>query len=204
MAPSGARIRGPFARLSVRADDLPRLTVALETRATERDKERGLIREIEVGEGGFDDRFLLVAKRPAPASKALARRAARKAISDAFNRLEMRRLEIHRSEVATTLPAEELRPERCLEMLEVLSTVARELEQVELDVRVLRGERRAIRGDLGRARCAYCHADVTGEEPDLVACESCSTVAHEDCWIELGHCPVLGCKGERPERARAS
>ena len=69
-------------------------------------------------------------------------------------------------------------------------------------VQVLGGERRALRGKGGKARCGYCHDDVTGAEPDLVACDRCSTVLHEGCWTELGRCPVMGCAGRSPERRR--
>ncbi|MEZ0229225.1 MAG: RING finger protein [Planctomycetota bacterium] len=68
-------------------------------------------------------------------------------------------------------------------------------------MKVLGGERLALAGSEGKARCAYCHEDVTGAEPDLVACEHCHTVLHADCYDELGRCPILGCTGTKPERA---
>jgi hypothetical protein len=53
-----------------------------------------------------------------------------------------------------------------------------------------------VRGeDALRARCGFCHADLAEEALPTVACELCSTVVHELCWAEHGHCPVLGCKG---------
>jgi hypothetical protein len=86
-------------------------------------------------------------------------------------------------------------------LLRLLDTAARAIEPVPLHVNVLGGERRAVLGH-GTPRCAYCHEDVTGLEPDLVACATCSTILHEGCWGELRRCPVLGCEGVSPERAR--
>ena len=39
-------------------------------------------------------------------------------------------------------------------------------------------------------RCAFCHDEATGH---LVRCPSCSALTHEDCLVELGRCPTLGC-----------
>lgn len=95
-----------------------------------------------------------------------------------------------------------LRPEHAAQVLEALDLLARHLEGVPIKVIRLGVERRASRSQTGKARCAYCHEDVTGSEPDLVACDGCGTVLHEGCWAEGGSCPTLGCGGQTPERAR--
>jgi hypothetical protein len=81
-----------------------------------------------------------------------------------------------------------------------LDELARLLEGTGLKV-VSLGERRASRGESGLPRCAWCHADLDGSEPDLVACERCSTVLHDACWQEQGGCPVMGCASKTAERA---
>jgi len=71
-------------------------------------------------------------------------------------------------------------------------------------VRILGGREALVAHAHGATRCSYCHEVVTGSEPDLIACGKCSTVLHEGCWGELGRCPVMGCGGAVPERARTS
>jgi hypothetical protein len=90
-------------------------------------------------------------------------------------------------------------------VLTVLERIARDsLARRRIRVRVLGGREMSALVDRGRARCAYCHDEVSGRDAGLVACNLCSTVLHEVCWTELGHCPVLGCEGvllEDVERA---
>jgi len=90
-------------------------------------------------------------------------------------------------------------------LLSTLADIARAFDPIGIRVKVL-GDRelRALRGAGGEARCSYCHDNVTGVEPDLVACTACSTVLHDACWKDLGRCPVLGCTGSVPERARTA
>lgn len=85
-------------------------------------------------------------------------------------------------------------------LLSLLDEIVGAFEPVPVKVTVLGGERRALLGLSGNPRCSYCHADVTGEETDLVACALCRTILHDGCWREHGHCPVLGCTGQEPER----
>jgi hypothetical protein len=85
-----------------------------------------------------------------------------------------------------------------------LAELAAILEGVPLHVISLGGERRAERSSAGSPRCAWCHADITGSEPDLVACRHCSTVLHEGCWAEQGGCPTMGCGSKEAERAKSA
>jgi hypothetical protein len=57
--------------------------------------------------------------------------------------------------------------------------------------------------DATKARCGFCHAQVDEEALTLVACERCSALVHEACWVEHGRCPVLGCKGATPRKLPA-
>lgn len=95
-----------------------------------------------------------------------------------------------------------LDPKNAAALLARLDELAKVLEGVPLHVVTLGGERRAERNASGSPRCAWCHADITGSEPDLVACEKCATVLHESCWAEQGGCPVMGCASKTAERAR--
>jgi hypothetical protein len=133
----------------------------------------------------------------------LSKKALRDAIDALFERFPVTSLELKGGELRAEIPFARFRSgEGARSLLELLGTVAGELDRIPLDVHVLGGERRALRSRSGHARCAYCHADVTGAEPDLVACGLCSTVLHAGCWEELGRCPVLGCEGKSPERAQ--
>ncbi len=49
-------------------------------------------------------------------------------------------------------------------------------------------------------RCPYCHAQVQ-DGSDLVSCEGCRTLLHEECHQENGGCPILGCGGRGFQRA---
>ena len=97
-----------------------------------------------------------------------------------------------------------IEPARLQALLRHLDWIIATFEPVPVAVKVLGGERRALLGLAGSPRCSYCHADVTGHEPDLVACGLCHTILHDGCWRELGRCPVLGCVGREPERGRAA
>lgn len=42
-------------------------------------------------------------------------------------------------------------------------------------------------------RCAYCHDQLV----EACACEVCGSRLHAECFLELGRCPSLGCRGSR-------
>ncbi len=138
---------------------------------------------------------------------ALIDREAREALESIFDEFRASKIECRAGLLTVTVPAERLTRFHSTEsynvLLRYLAVAARALERVPLAVKVLGGERRAIAGAHGAARCSYCHGELTGSEPDLVACGSCSTVLHEGCWAEHGRCPVLGCRGAVPERGRS-
>src|SRR5205823_6234227 len=77
--------------------------------------------------------------------------------------------------------------------LDVLDRIAASVEPVLVRVRLFAGERRALRGFGGNPRCVFSHDAITGDEPDLDACEQCHTVFHDACWVDLGWCPILEC-----------
>jgi hypothetical protein len=126
----------------------------------------------------------------------------REAIEAVFRFPAVDRIEVQEGALAVVGSVADLAVEDCARLLDLLARIAPALDRVSLNVRVLGGLKKALALS-GSPRCAYCHGDVTGFEPDLVACASCSTVLHEGCWAELGRCPVLGCTGASPERARA-
>jgi hypothetical protein len=192
--------RGPSydGHFCVAVDEAPTLVVTREEWTTRLSKWLGLVKEVEVGYKAFDDRFLLEAK-DAQAVKALARSEFRDEIDEIFRFTGVHKLELGNGTLAVAARVGDLTPESARSLLELLVRAARTLERVPITVRILGGERRAFLGVTTHARCGYCHEDVTGTEPDLVACDRCATVVHADCWAELGRCPVIGCPGHVPE-----
>lgn len=192
----------PHAVFAVEVRTAPRVRFTLETASTRFAKALGYLREIEVGDPAFDALFLIETHDPR-ARKHLARgRELREKIVAVFERYGVESLEVRRNKLLAKIPLAALRKGDYARLLDLLAATARAFDRVGIKVKVLGSERLAVAGAQGKPRCAYCHADVTGDEPDLVACETCGTVLHEACWSELGRCPLLGCTGERPEKAR--
>jgi hypothetical protein len=149
----------------------------------------------------IEQRFVVAAEGN-PARDALEKKALRRAIAEAFDVFGVSELAFGNGAVRATVNAAILRHDQYRPLLDHLATVARSFETIPLTVLRFGLVRRALTTASGKPRCSYCHGDVTGAEPDLVACEKCRTVLHEGCFQELGHCPVLGCGGKTPERAR--
>jgi hypothetical protein len=158
------------------------------------------------GDPAFDDRYTVEAPFAArdAARKAVHRELLRSSLDRLFSDFPIESLALEGGRLRVTGPADLVDPIRVRELLARLDPIAGLVDRVPLDVKILGGERRALKGEHGAARCSYCHGDLTGAEPDLVACALCSTVLHEGCWAELGRCPVLGCEGKSPERARTT
>jgi hypothetical protein len=175
--------------------------VTLEDWTTRLAKWLGITREIEVGDRDFDERFLLETEKRAPAKQMLVNREVRHAIHTVFTN-GVRELKIGGRTVQARLPVNDFSGMRRTIILRELEALAGALERPPLAVAVLAGEHRAATDKRGKARCPYCRDGLTGEEPDLVACRQCETVLHDECWRELGRCPVLGCRGRQPQRAR--
>jgi hypothetical protein len=195
---------GPVAVFAVEVRSAPRMRLTLESARTRLAKALGRVREIEVGDRFFDDTFLIQVEDEKEARHELARgRVLRDKILGLFLSYQVETLEVKKKHLEARIPVGALKKKRdYAELLRLLAATARAFDRVGIKVKVLGGERLALAGAHGNARCAYCHGDLTGDEPDLVACEACGTVLHEGCWGELGHCPLLGCSGSSPERAR--
>lgn len=167
---------------------------------------------VHTGDGAFDAKFVVKAGDEPRARRALERDV-RDLVRLAFERHEVQELVFENGELQAlvTLSPAGLPLSRVAgkggvatptrELLGILDRIARAFDRVSVDVRVLGGSRRALLGLEGHPRCAYCHDQVSGDEPDLVACNHCATVCHDGCWREHGSCPVLGCSGGSPERA---
>src|ERR1700691_3205681 len=41
-----------------------------------------------------------------------------------------------------------------------------------------------------RARCPFCHSEISVESDDWVACKSCLARHHRECWLEASACSV--------------
>jgi len=188
-------------RLEVKADETPHLVITQENLFTRIGKALGWTQEIEIGDEDFDRRFLLKTDTPLKASRLLKDLEVRRAIWWLFDH-GARDLTVDSGKIVITSHALSFDPPDYGPMLDLLDLIARRLDRKKLSVRVLGGERRALVDDSGRTRCPYCRVLLSGIEDDLVACEKCSTVLHGECWEEHGGCPLLGCGGERPERAR--
>jgi hypothetical protein len=189
-----------YVRLQVSAEGVPDLRVSLETIATRVGKWIGAYKEIEIGDAEFDERYLLETKTPDQARKALARsHEIKRAIHMAFaNGAE--RFAFEPGCVQASFRVEKLAPELYLAVLSELDQAARTFDRVTIKVKGFEGERRAAVDALGKMRCPYCRAGITGEDDALSACGTCKTVLHEACWEEHGGCPILGCTGRDPER----
>jgi hypothetical protein len=169
---------------------------------------------IPSGDRGFDGRFVVTGAGDRSRAKAALADGFREVVKRIFDGFGVtlvhtirqpflyqdRHLFAGRSVLRARVPR--LDPKRAPELFAKLGELASFLEGVPLHVVTLGAERRAEKGASGSPRCAWCHADITGSEPDLVACEKCATVLHEACWAEQGGCPVMGCAGKTAERAK--
>jgi len=163
----------------------------------------GLPETVKTGDAGVDDHLLVLAPDHTRAGKAFKHPELRELVLEVFRAAPLLETSVVAEGGELTVPTAELKHSDYRRLLELMAKAARSVDRVALDVNVLGGERQAL-SHAGKPRCAYCHEDVTGEETDLVACSSCSTVLHEACWADNGHCPLLGCTGKTPERARTS
>ncbi len=189
-------------RLEVAADEAPSLTI---TEAGTVDQVRrffGLARGVSLGARSFDERFVLGAPDPERVRRAIGPEL-RHAITGIFEKRPVRNLTFANGRLAIEANVRDIELRDYPNTFDFLDEIARAFDRKPVQVRALGLERRALADQEGRLRCSYCHEHVTGDEPDLVACESCATVLHGACWDEHGGCPIWGCRGERPERARA-
>ncbi|MEZ0229224.1 MAG: hypothetical protein ACAI25_11415 [Planctomycetota bacterium] len=183
----------------------PRMRLSRESAGTWVKKTFGNYDEPQIGDQRFDDTVFIESddgEKPKVAKHLAKGRELRKRILEAFEEFSIRSLEIKKGFLEARAPVAALRRmKQYPRLLRLLVKTARAYDRVNIRVKVLGRDLFAISGTTGRARCAYCHDTVTGEEPDLVACEVCGTILHSDCYGELGFCPMLGCPGTRPERA---
>jgi Prokaryotic RING finger family 1 len=189
-----------WVELSVAVRGAPELTVTEGNALTKLGQQLGWAPGI--GDRRFDARFVVKTSEDLPVRKALE--AGLKRTVERVFRYGAEELSFEGSSVTATVRTSRIHPDEYLEMLRLLEQAASLFDRVLLNVRVLGGVRAALVDEKGTLRCAYCHAGLTGDEDALVACERCRTVLHEGCWKENGHCPVLGCSGREPERARVA
>jgi hypothetical protein len=209
-SPGGRRVSVTFSndapdrahvRLGVStAREVPSLAVSVEGALESLWKSMGKHDEV-TGDAWFDARFFIESK-PGEGKKVLDDEV-RAAVSRVFGRYGALRLTLEHGELAVELPLRSVRPMQWRDVLRLLERAAAHVECKPLRVSVLEGERNALCDASGAVRCAYCREGVTGDEPDLVACDRCRTVVHDPCWEEHGACPVLGCEGRSRERGRA-
>ena len=163
----------------------------------------GLARDVKTGDDAFDKRFWLESKTERRTKRAMG--AGLKAlVQRLFADYSVERLVVEDGWLQIVAQESALDTLAYDEVLELLDEAAETFDRVPILVKTLGGERRALRDPSGAVRCAYCHGEIDGSEDDLVACKRCHTVLHDDCWEELTHCPLLGCVGRHPERARTS
>lgn len=187
-------------RLLVTADESPRLRVTQETVFTKIGKALGTTTEMEIGDAAFDARFLLETTTPRRASE-LLKGESRRAIARIFD-LGARDLTIRDRKVAVTAFAYRVEPEDYMKIFEELDRIAQTFDRKKIRVRTIGSDRYAVVDPSGKTRCPFCRSNITGEEDELVVCETCHTIVHQACWKEHGGCPILGCEGRSTERAR--
>ena len=193
-----------YVQLAVSGDEAPDLTISLENTFTRIGKFIGTTQEIEVGDKPFDDRYLLKTKDPVRARQALSRNAElRGAIDTLFEYGTTPEVKVSKGSYTFEVQVSSLHPDLYPSVLAVLDRVAAHFDRVKLKVKRLGGDRQALVDASGRTRCPYCRDAIRGDEDTLTACESCSTVLHEECWDQHGGCPIFGCAGQRPGRQRA-
>jgi hypothetical protein len=190
-----------YVRFFVEVGGAPSLSIRPEWFSHKLGKLIGVIREVEIGVPEFDDRYLLEDAKAEPTKKLLSQEM-RSFIDDAFARAQPRAVRFTPTGIVVEAAASSLDPDMYPAVLTTLLRCASLIDAKRVRVRVLGGTRRLVVGPRGAPRCAYCRADVTGEEPDLVACERCTTVVHAACWDEHGRCPIYGCEGRSAERGR--
>jgi hypothetical protein len=200
VAPEGWRWIQYLTSFAIVTDDTPLVRVREETLFTRIAKVAGRIEDMEIGDEEFDRRFVIESPDPERTRKAF-RGELQKAIVRAFD-LGARELTIGGRRLEVKGPIGAIAPREFGRMLDALEAASRTFDRKTLTVHVLGGERSALVDATGRTRCPYCHGGITGEEADLVACDQCATVLHDGCWAEHGGCPLLGCTGRAPERAR--
>jgi len=162
----------------------PRLDLARRDKKPVLAKWPGVLAEHELTDEDLARRFLC---RAGSSFDALARVKAALLATD----LDLRELRLDQNELALVLQAGRRELDRVTRLLE------------ELDRALLAGQSVLVKAaDTERARCGFCHAELALEALATTACDRCSTPVHELCWEEHGHCPVLGCGGERaPDRS---
>jgi hypothetical protein len=192
-----------YVRLVVAADPGADLTVSRETFLTKLGDWLGITHDLTTGSPSFDERFRVHSRDLGGARRAFDR-GLRAAISSIFDVYRATDLVAESRELVANVPVLGLEPDQYLPLLEALDGAACAFDRVTVKVRALGGRELRALSIGGAARCAYCHDGITGEEDGLAACGGCRTVLHGACWDELGRCPVLGCGGRVPERARAT
>jgi hypothetical protein len=178
------------------AREVPSLRVRLERMVG-----RGVKEDLQTGDRAFDDQFFLQSTDPREGGRVL-QGDLRRAITLAFARKGVQRLVLKPGELTLEADVRTLEPDKWGPLLESLDRAATLVETKRMQVRVLGGERDVVCDPEGKTRCAFCRDGITGDEEDLVACDRCRTVLHGACWTEHGSCPMLGCEGDAPERAR--
>jgi hypothetical protein len=53
-------------------------------------------------------------------------------------------------------------------------------------------EREDVRVASSLVRCPFCHADITPDADDWIACRGCMARSHTACWKEAGRCGTCG------------
>jgi hypothetical protein len=192
---------GEVARLSIAADAAARVRLTREGADARAKKLLRLVRDVDTGDPAFDGKFVVESEDPDWALRALELAGVKRQVERLYWRFPVLQLVLDEGQLLADFSPDALELENLRPAASALVELASAFDRMKLGVRVLGGERKAVRGHDGRARCGYCHTDITGEEPDLVACKICATTLHAACWVELGRCPVLGCKGKTYERS---
>jgi hypothetical protein len=191
-----------YGDFAVEVSRAPPFSVTRETWWSQLGKWAGLVKEIEVGNEAFDNRFLVQTTEPARAREALGVRDTYARIHKLFASSGTTCLRCDGGRLEARARVQYYTQKEFGNLLGQLEALAAILGRVHVEVHGVASPLLALEGERG-PRCAYCHDALRPGEAGLLACALCSTVLHAACWEDLGRCPVLGCAGKDPTPARS-
>lgn len=161
------------------------------------EKALGLVRDVEVADGGrFDRSYLVELEGDEEADGALRDPAAREGIGSLVGRWRLQELALEGDRLVVRGTTAYLGRQLLYDLIDTLDLLGRSFDRSPIQVQRAGPARYAWHGGEEAARCPYCHDALDFEQEDVAACSVCGTVLHGECQREHGSCPILGCRGK--------